>query len=88
MKLALDSLLLGLMLISAIMGFALSLLAYLRGRTKKLLAVVSVFSIFLVKGVLLSAALFLNELQSLEGGYTLIFDIGVMAVLLFFTFLE
>ncbi len=89
MNLALDSLLLGMMVVTAATGLLFTLLAYLSSRSKRVLILLSVFSMFLVKGILLviSDLSDLLDLSRLPAA-VLVIDIVVMGMLILSGFLE
>ncbi len=89
MNLALDSLLLGIMVVTAATGLLFTLLAYLSSRSKRVLILLSVFSMFLVKGILLviSDLSDLLDLSRLPPA-VLVIDIVVMGMLILSGFLE
>jgi|GEM_PF-2734196 len=89
MNLALDSLLLGMMVVIAATGLLFTLLAYLSSRSKRVLILLSVFSMFLVKGILLviSDLSDLLDLSRLPAA-VLVIDIVVMGMLILSGFLE
>ncbi len=89
MNLALDSLLLGMMVVIAATGLLFTLLAYLSSRSKRVLILLSVFSMFLVKGILLviSDLSDLLDLSRLPPA-VLVIDIVVMGMLILSGFLE
>lgn len=83
MKIALGTLILGILLIMAAFGLAVSLLSYLRIRTRKMMFVSLVFSVFLAKSVLLVISLFWEPLAFLnESQYPIFFDISVIVLIL------
>ncbi|MFO7991347.1 MAG: hypothetical protein R6U61_03515 [Thermoplasmata archaeon] len=89
MKLALDSLLLGVMLVSAAAGFIITFLAYWRVRSKRLLSLWAVMMVFLIKSVILLIPLFISDMDYLsQGNYTVVFDIVIIALILLSGFLE
>ncbi len=89
MNLALDSLLLGIMVVIATTGLLFTLLAYLSSRSKRVLILLSVFSMFLLKGILLviSDLSDLLDLSRLPPA-VLVIDIVVMGMLILSGFLE
>ncbi|MGM0509980.1 MAG: hypothetical protein ACQESD_02495 [Thermoplasmatota archaeon] len=89
MKLAIDSLLIGVLLIVSATGTGIALMAYLRARTKKLLTLTTALSLFFGKSVILALALFWSQAKPLtDGNYLLAFDVAVVLMILFAGFWE
>lgn len=83
MKLAIDSLLLGIMLVLAAMGFILSFIAYWRSRQRRLLFVSSALLLLLIKSILLISSLFWSTLGFLsDSNYHVSFDIAVVILII------
>ena len=89
MKLAIDSLLIGVLLIVSASGVGIALMAYLRARTKSLLILTTSLTIFLIKSVVLALALFWSPAKPLtDGNYLLAFDVCVVVMILLAGFWE
>ncbi len=89
MKLAIDSLLIGVLLIVSATGTGIAMLAYLRARTKKLLILTTALSLFFVKSAVLALALFWSPAKPLtDGNYLLAFDVIVVLMILLAGFWE
>lgn len=89
MKLALDSLLLGVLLVSSVVGFIITFLAYWRVRSKRLLLLWAVMVVFVVKSIVLVLPVALSSMDFLsQGNHTVIFDIVIIALILLSGFLE
>ena len=83
MNIAYDSLLLGIFLLAAVFGLFLSIISYKRTRTKRMLIILSIFSIFTLKAVLLTVSLFWEPLGFLADTYYHTgFDIAIITVLI------
>lgn len=84
MNIAYDTLLLGILLFIAVFGLALSLLSYRRMRNERMLVLLSIFSIFTLKGVLLSISLFWETFSFMgDTYYHTAFDVAALSVLIF-----
>ncbi len=89
MKLALDSLLLGIMMVMAVTGLLLSFLAFLNSRSKRLIILLSVFSLFLIKGFLFAISNWSEILMFTNPPYSiLVIDILLIGILIISGFLE
>ncbi len=83
MSWAMDSLVLGVLLVLASSGAIIFALAYLRVRTKRLLLLTIAILLFVAKAVLLLAGLYVDSLEFIgEGHYHMLFDVGVVALLM------
>lgn len=83
MKLAIDSLLVGVLLVVSATGVGIALMAYIRARTEKLLVLTTALSLFFVKSFILALALFWSPAGSVtDGNYLLAFDIGVVLLII------
>ncbi len=83
MSWALDSLVLGVLLVLALSGVIILALAYLRVRTKRLLFLTIAMLFFLVKAALLLTSLYVDSLGFMaEGHYHVLFDVGVVVLLM------
>ena len=89
MNIALDSLLLGIIIVLSATGTIISLISYFQVRSRELLAAMSVFLIFLIKGIVIVVSRFwYNILSEAVDPIILAFDICVLAVLILYSFME
>ncbi len=89
MNIALDSLLLGIVVVLAAAGTSFSIISYFQIRTRELLAVMSVFLIFLIKGVVITISRLLYTILSEPvDPIILVFDVFVLTVLFLYSFME
>ncbi|MFW6141053.1 MAG: hypothetical protein ACOC53_00660 [Candidatus Saliniplasma sp.] len=89
MKIALGSLLLGILLVLASLGTVMSLISYIQLRTSKVLAIMLVFCVFLVKSSVMTVSrLWYPILSDPVDPIVLIFDICVLAVLFMYSIKE
>ncbi len=79
-----DSLVLGVLLVTALSAFVISFLAYLRARTTKLLLVSTAMLMFVLKASLMIFGMVYNGSFSYmdDNGLYLLFDIGVVALIM------
>ncbi len=79
-----DSLVLGVLMVTALSAFAISFLAYLRARTTKLLLVTIAILMFVLKASLMVASMVYNGSFSYidDNGLYLLFDIAVVALIM------
>lgn len=83
MKIALGTLLLGILLVLAAVGLTVSLVSYLRVRTRKMAFISIVFTLFLAKSILMVISLFWPLLAFLnQNQFPVVFDIAVIVCLL------
>ncbi|MFO7792897.1 MAG: hypothetical protein R6W73_07980 [Candidatus Saliniplasma sp.] len=89
MKIALSSLLLGIVVVLSATGTFISLVSYLQIRTRKVFAILLVFLIFLLKSsVMVISQLWHPILSDTADPLVLILDVIILAVLLLFSFME
>lgn len=83
MKIALDSLMLGIMMVLAAGGFILSFTAYWRSGQRRLLFVSTALLVLLIKSALLVSSLFWTPLEFLsDSNYHVSFDIAVIVLII------
>ncbi len=89
MNLAPDTLLIGIIVVAAFTGLLFSLLAYISSRSKRILLLLGVFSLFFVKGVILAVSN-LSDILTLPSYplSLLIIDILVLGILIISGFWE
>ncbi len=84
MRWATDSLVIGVLMVTALAAFLMSLLAYLRGRTKRLLLISIALLIFVVKAsIMITVTIFDGTFSYMDhSGLYLLFDIAVVALIM------
>ena len=81
MRWATDSLILGIFMVTAITALVLSLMAYMRARTRKLLLLSTAILVFVAKGCLILVETFLGGSLNPFGGSYLLFDVAAISLI-------